>query len=185
MKTLGIKFFGSLLLIAGLISYTPVMLKAETGDTNSTKSIVEIASSDARFSTLVEAVVKADLVDALSAEGPYTVFAPTNDAFAKLFSKLGVSGISDLSKDQLTPILLYHVLGSKVMSSDVKSGDVSTLNSEADLMVEAGDKGVKINKSSNVIIADLEAKNGVIHVIDAVLVPQAPKAAKSSGGCGN
>lgn len=147
------------------------------------KTIVEVAVSDERFSILVEAVVKADLVDALNAEGPYTVFAPTDDAFKALFKDLGVSGISELTKDQLTPILLYHVVNGKVMAKDVKSGTVPTLNDKASLEVDASKKGVMINGSSNVIITDVAASNGVIHVIDRVLVPGNKSASKSSGGC--
>jgi transforming growth factor-beta-induced protein len=149
-------------------------------------TIVEIASADARFTILVEAVAKADLVGALSANGPYTVFAPTNEAFEELFETLGVSGVNDLTKDQLTPILLYHVVNGKVMASDVTSGTVSTLNSDASMDVKASKKGVKIDKKSNVIITDVEASNGVIHVIDAVLIPApADQASASTGGCSN
>lgn len=149
-------------------------------------TIVEIASADQNFSILVEAVVKADLAGALSADGPYTVFAPTNEAFENLFEALGVSGISDLTKDQLTPILLYHVVSGKVMAADVSTGDVPTLNSDADLMVKASKEGVKINKTSTVIATDIVATNGVIHVIDVVLVPTTnDKASKSSGGSCN
>lgn len=148
------------------------------------KNIVQIAVDDARFSTLVEAVMKADLVDALSAEGPYTVFAPTNDAFNELFNSLGINGIEDLTAEQLRPILLYHVLNGKVMASDVTTGKVATLNNDASLMVEVTDQGVMINSGSSVIITDVQGTNGVIHVIDKVLVP-APKAAGTakSGGC--
>src|SRR5210317_1345948 len=83
------------------------------------KNIVETAQSLPQFSILVEAVVKAGLVDALSAEGPYTVFAPTNDAFNMLFDQLGVNGVEDLTAEQLTPILLYHVLGAEVKAANV------------------------------------------------------------------
>lgn len=145
-------------------------------------TIVEIASADDRFSTLVEAVVKADLVDALSAKGPYTVFAPTNDAFDNLFAALGVNGVEDLSKEDLTPILLYHVVSGKVMSSDVKTGEVPTLNEKASLNIKVKD-GVMIDKS-NVIITDIEGSNGVIHVVDAVLVPNTKTASKKSSGGG-
>jgi transforming growth factor-beta-induced protein len=154
-----------------------------SGPASAKKNIVEVAIADERFSILVEAVVKAELVDALSAEGPYTVFAPTDDAFKALFKELGVSGIVDLSKDQLTPILLYHVVSGKVMAKDVKSGTVPTLNDKASLEVEASKKGVMINGSSQVIITDVAASNGVIHVIDKVLVPNTKTASKSSGGC--
>lgn len=146
-------------------------------------NVVEIASSDAQFSILVEAVVKAELVDALSAEGPYTVFAPTNDAFNALFDKLGVDGIGDLSRDLLTPILLYHVVSGKVMAADVKSGNVPTLNDKSDLEIMVSDGGVKINKTSKVVVTDIEATNGVIHVIDNVLVPEKKKKASSSSAC--
>lgn len=151
------------------------------------QSIVEIAVSTDDFSILVEALSKAELVDALSGDGPFTVFAPTNKAFENLFTKLGVEGISDLTKDQLTPILLYHVVSGKVMAKSVKTGEVPTLNKDANLMVVASKEGVKINGSSNIVTTDVKATNGVIHIIDAVLVPASPKkASKSSakgGGC--
>jgi transforming growth factor-beta-induced protein len=172
--------------LAILISFG-FIFQAAANDGKSAKkmknmTIVEIASADDRFSTLVDAVVKADLVDALSSTGPFTVFAPTNDAFDKLFGALGVNGIEDLSKEDLTPILLYHVVSGKVMSTDVASGEVPTLNDKASLMVKVKD-GVMIDKS-NVVITDIEGSNGVIHVIDAVLVPGTKTASsKSSGGC--
>lgn len=153
-----------------------------------TKSIVEIAVSNDDFSILVEALSKAELVDALSADGPFTVFAPTNDAFESLFNELGVDGVSDLSKDQLTPILLYHVVNGNVMAESVKTGDVPTLNEEAKLMVKASSDGVMINKKSNVVTTDIAATNGVIHVVDAVLLPSdtnKKSSAKSSGGSCN
>ncbi len=158
---------------------------AEKASKTSQMTIVEIASADARFSILVEAVVKADLAGALSSDGPFTVFAPTNDAFNKLFAALGVSGVSDLTSDQLTPILLYHVVGAKVMSADVKTGKVQTLNENASINIKASKSGVMIDKNSNVIITDIEASNGVIHVVDAVLVPGSDTEASASGSsCG-
>ncbi len=145
-------------------------------------NIVEIAIADERFSILVEAVSKAGLVDALSAEGPYTVFAPTNDAFNALFDALDVKGVKDLTAEQLTPILLYHVLSGKVMAADVSSGKVATLNDDAWMNIEASDAGVSIDGGSNVIITDVEASNGVIHAIDKVLVPEM-KTTTSKSGC--
>jgi len=133
-------------------------------------TVVEIAVSNPDFSILVEAVSKAGLVDALSAEGPFTVFAPTNAAFGSLFSQLGVKGISDLTVDQLMPILTYHVVSGKVMSTDLTNGEVDTLNKDSKLRVDLA-KGVKINES-NVVTADIQGENGVIHVIDKVLLPQ-------------
>ncbi|MEE4255976.1 MAG: fasciclin domain-containing protein [Bacteroidales bacterium] len=155
--------------------------KDETDDMTPTpvpqeKNIVETAQSLPQFSILVDAVVKAGLVDALSADGPFTVFAPTNDAFNALFNQLGVNGVDDLTADQLTPILLYHVVGAKVMAADVATGYVSTLNTTAPgdnsvlLFAEVGN-GVKLNGTTNVTATDVEASNGVIHVIDQVLLP--------------
>lgn len=131
-------------------------------------TVVEIAVSNPDFSILVEAVTKADLVGALNAEGPFTVFAPTNDAFNALFKQLGVKGISDLSKEQLSPILTYHVVLGKVMSTDLSNTSVSTLNGK-EIKIDLSN-GVKINESK-VIAADISGENGVIHVIDKVLIP--------------
>jgi uncharacterized surface protein with fasciclin (FAS1) repeats len=133
-------------------------------------TVVEIAVGNPDFSILVEAVTKAGLAEALSAEGPFTVFAPTNAAFESLFSQLGVSGIKDLTAEQLTPILTYHVVPGKVMSTDLSNTTVGTLNEGNSLKVDLSD-GVKIN-DSNVVAADIEGKNGVIHVIDEVLMPK-------------
>jgi len=139
-------------------------------DSNSASStVVEIAVNNPDFSILVEAVSKAGLVDALSAEGPFTVFAPTNDAFKNLFSQLGVSGVNDLTAEQLTPILTYHVVSGKVMSPDLSNTSVATLNGQK-IKIDLS-SGVKIN-DSKVVAADIEGKNGVIHVIDSVLLPE-------------
>ncbi len=140
----------------------------ESKDPNAT--VVEIAVGNPDFSILVEAVTKAGLAEALSAEGPFTVFAPTNAAFESLFSQIGVSGIKDLTAEQLTPILTYHVVPGKVMSTDLSNTTVGTLNEGNKLKIDLSD-GVKIN-DSNVVAADIEGKNGVIHVIDAVLMPK-------------
>jgi len=134
-------------------------------------SVVDIALSNPNFSLLVEALVKADLVDALSEEGPFTVFAPTNAAFEALFTQLSVDGIGDISVETLTPILLYHVIGDNVTSSEVTSGMVPTLNTSADLSIDVSDAGVKLDDSANVITVDVQGTNGVIHAIDQVVLP--------------
>jgi len=150
------------------------MLNESYFDSKDTKmasgTVVDIAVANPDFSILVEAVKKAGLVDALSAEGPFTVFAPTNAAFESLFSQLGVSGIKDLTAEQLMPILTYHVVSGKVMSTDLSNTMVSTLNEGHKLKVDLSN-GVKIN-DSNVVAADIAGKNGVIHVIDKVLIPE-------------
>jgi len=133
-----------------------------------TQSIVEIASGDDRFSTLVAALQAADLVDALSGDGPFTVFAPTNDAFAALGST-----VDDLlkpeNKDQLQSVLLYHVLGgAEVLSTDLTDGQEAETLQGGKVLVRLDP--VRIN-SANVIDADILATNGVIHVLDAVLIP--------------
>ena len=133
------------------------------------QNVVEIAISNPNFSILVEAVLKADLAGALTGKGPFTIFAPTNEAFEALFAELKVSGISDLSAEALTPILLYHVVSGNVNASQVTSGWVPTLNAEATLNINVGDRGVSINGSSNVIAVDVQGNNGVIHAIDKVL----------------
>lgn len=182
MKTLKTSLLASLVL--GLIIIVNPAI-ANIGNAKTPKStIVEVAVNDARFSTLVEAVSKAGLVDALNSEGPFTVFAPTNDAFDALFKQLGIDGVEDLTAEQLKPILLYHVVNGKVMASDVSTGMVPTLNENAKLDVKAKRGKVSINKSSNVIITDIETSNGVIHVIDNVLVPDTKESkASKSGGC--
>src|SRR6056297_2862557 len=138
-------------------------------------TIVDIASSDADFTLLVEALQKADLASTLEGSGPFTVFAPTNEAFQDLLSELGVSSLDDLTGDQLEPILLYHVVSGSVMSGDLSNSYVKTLSpgpgeTSADFLVNI-DNGVTLNGSSSVLQADVQADNGVIHVIDEVLVP--------------
>lgn len=178
MKTLKI-IFGTLFLtltIGLMTSY------AGSSEAKADKNVVEIAVADKQFSILVEAVVKADLVSALSAEGPFTVFAPTNAAFESLFEELGVNGVADLNKDQLTSILLYHVVDGAVYAKDISSGKVSTLNKNAQVDVTAKKGKVMVDKS-NVVAADIQGTNGVIHVIDKVLVPKVKTMPSSGGGC--
>lgn len=131
-------------------------------------TVVDIAVSNPDFSILVEAVTKAGLAGALSADGPFTVFAPTNEAFSALFKELGVSGVKDLTAEQLTPILTYHVVSGKVMSTDLSNTSVATLNGQK-IKIDISN-GVKINDST-VTAADISGKNGVVHVIDKVLIP--------------
>jgi transforming growth factor-beta-induced protein len=131
-------------------------------------SVVGIAINNPNFSILVEAVVKADLVETLSGSGSFTVFAPTNDAFQALFTTLGVSGVADLTKEQLIPILLYHVVSGNVVSGELTTGEVATLNGNIEVSVGSA---VILNGSSNVVLANVQAANGVVHAIDEVLLP--------------
>ncbi|KAL9183128.1 hypothetical protein ACHAXT_004915 [Thalassiosira profunda] len=145
---------------------------------SSCQSIVDIADSDDNFSTLVAAVTAAGLVEALSGEGPFTVFAPTNKAFAALPEGALDALLADPEGD-LTDILTYHVVAGNVLSTDLETGDVETLNGDS-VAVTVSDDGVMIN-DSNVVIADILACNGVIHVIDAVLIPPVAPEPPSTG----
>lgn len=132
-------------------------------------SIVNIALDNDNFSILVQAVVKAGLVDALSGSGPFTIFAPTNAAFTALFAQLGISGIDNLTAEQLIPILTYHVVSGNVLSTALSNGNVPTLNAGKSLNVNLS-SGVKIN-DSEVVAANIQGSNGVVHVINKVLIP--------------
>ena len=144
--------------------------------TEAPKTIVDIAAADGRFTTLVAAVKAAELVETLSGAGPFTVFAPTNDAFAKLPAGTLDTLLKPENKKQLTDILLYHVVPGKVMAADVVglSEAETALGEKVKIKVDGGK--VFIN-DAEVVITDIKASNGVIHVIDTVLLPPAePKA---------
>jgi uncharacterized surface protein with fasciclin (FAS1) repeats len=129
--------------------------------------IVDTAVNAGSFKTLVAAVQAAGLVDTLKGAGPFTVFAPTDEAF----SKLPAGTVDSLLKDipQLTKILTYHVVSGKVLSSDVVKLDKATTVQGSDVKIDAS-QGVKVNDAT-VVTPDVEADNGVIHVIDSVLLP--------------
>ena len=132
-------------------------------------SIVDIAAGDSRFTTLVAALKAADLVDALSGDGPFTVFAPTDDAFAALPAGTVESLLLPENLTTLQDILKYHVVPAKVLSTDLTLNQHATTLEGSDVTVTSLDP-VKINESE-VIQADVMASNGVIHVISAVLMP--------------
>lgn len=140
-------------------------------------NIVEIASGDKRFSTLVAAVSAAGLVEALSGPGPFTVYAPVNDAFAALPEGTVATLLKPENKDQLTNVLLYHVDDRKLSADMIPAGSsyFKPMLASERLCITAGSNGVKIadgtGQMANVIISDIMADNGVIHVIDKVLLP--------------
>ncbi len=134
--------------------------------------IVDTAVTDGRFTTLVTAVQAAGLVDALKGEGPFTVFAPTDDAFALLPEGTVESLLQAENIEQLKSILLYHVVEGKVMAADVAGLTSATTLSGKDLAVKMDMGDVYINEAK-VVITDVETSNGVIHVIDSVLLPPA------------
>lgn len=141
---------------------TSVMEEVMAGD------IVTIASETEGFSTLVAALTAASLVETLQGEGPFTVFAPSDDAFAALPEGLLEKLLLPENVGVLTSILTYHVVSGKVMSTDIMAGDVPSVEGSA--ITLATDYGVQVNDAL-VISADIEASNGVIHVIDQVIVP--------------
>ena len=134
------------------------------------KDIVDTAVAAGSFTTLVAAVQAAGLVDVLKGDGPFTVFAPTDEAFTNLPAGTVETLLKPENKEQLVNILTYHVLPGKVMSGDIagKSLEVTMVNG-ATAKIDAS-YGVKID-SANVVTADVEASNGVIHIIDAVILP--------------
>ena len=136
------------------------------------QSVVDVAVNNPTFSLLVQALTKAELVTTLSGDGPFTVFAPTDDAFKALFTTLGVNGIADLSKEALTPILLSHVVSGNVTSGQLSDGEVQTLNPDKKILIGTSG-GVTIDGGIKVLLADVQGTNGVVHVIDKVIVPEA------------
>jgi len=138
-------------------------------DRKRTGDIVDVAAGNKSFGTLVAAVKAAGLVDTLKGKGPYTVFAPTDKAFSKLPKGTVESLLKPENRKKLVSILTYHVVPGKVLAKDVKSGRVKTANgSSLDVRVSRG--GVTVNKAK-VVATDVMASNGVIHVIDSVIIP--------------
>ncbi|MDY0021342.1 fasciclin domain-containing protein [Arenimonas caeni] len=156
------------LALAGLAA-TPALADHHKGG-KAAGTIVDVAAANADFETLVAAVQAAGLVETLSGTGPFTVFAPTDEAFAKLPAGTLESLLLPENKDQLVAILTYHVVPGKVYAADVvKLDSAATVNGQAaDISVEGG--SVKVD-GANVIATDVKASNGVIHVIDTVILP--------------
>ena len=134
------------------------------------KDIVDTAVEAGSFNTLAAALTAAGLVDTLKGEGPFTVFAPTDEAFAKLPEGSVENLLKPENKDQLVAVLTYHVVAGKVMAADVVKLDSATTVNGADVMIKASDEGVMVDGAS-VVTTDIKASNGVIHVIDTVILP--------------
>ncbi len=163
----------SVLAIFTLVLTFAINSKLNAGDNDKStkeKDIVETAVDAGTFTTLATALSEAGLIDALKGEGPFTVFAPNDDAFKKLPKGTLESLLKD--KEALKKILLYHVVSGNVTAKDVVKLRKATTLSGQDVKIEVSGNTVKINKSK-VIAADVKAKNGVIHVIDTVLMPPA------------
>jgi len=137
------------------------------------KNIVELAAGTESLSTLVTAVKAGGLVETLSGDGTFTVFAPTNDAFAALPKGTLDKLLKPENKDKLVAVLTYHVLGSQVMSTDLKNGMTAKTVQGDEIKVDLSN-GAKIN-DAKVVKADIKASNGVVHVIDKVILPPSLK----------
>lgn len=146
----------------------PTTAPAAATTTAAAGDIVAIAASNPDFSTLVAAVKAAGLAETLQGAGPFTVFAPTNEAFAALPAGLVDKLLKPENKAALVKVLTYHVVAGKVMAADVKAGEVKTVEGSNITVTTSG--GVNVDKAK-VVKTDIVASNGVIHVIDAVLVP--------------
>jgi transforming growth factor-beta-induced protein len=153
----------------GTLAEPGVALAATSMDMMVEDTIVDIAVNDGRFETLVAAVTAAGLAETLASEGPFTVFAPTDDAFAALPAGTVEALLEDIPT--LTEILLYHVVSGEVMAADVVGLSAAPTVQGSDISIEVRDGAVFLNDTVQVIITDIQASNGVIHVIDGVLLP--------------
>lgn len=172
----------ALFLVIALAAFGPLAVYAQScqGSKNTAQTahakkaapdIVDIAAGAGTFNTLVAAVKAAGLVDVLKGDGPFTVFAPTDEAFAKLPAGTVENLLKPENKDMLVKILTYHVVPGKVLAKDVVKIKRAKTAQGQDVHVRVKGGKVKINKS-NVVKTDIEASNGVIHVIDTVLLPK-------------
>jgi uncharacterized surface protein with fasciclin (FAS1) repeats len=161
----------SLAVVAALLLFVAPVAAQDMDDDPGT--IVEIAQGNEDFSTLVAALQAAGLVETLQGEGPFTVFAPTNAAFEKLPDGTLESLLEEENREQLTSILTYHVVGAKAMAGDVVGMDEAgtVQGSAVQIMVEDGTVMLQGDNTATVTATDIEASNGVIHVIDTVLMP--------------
>lgn len=157
-------------IVAGLAALTIATFNAQAHEHGMKKDIVAVAAGNDDFSTLVAAVKAAGLVETLQGEGPFTVFAPTNDAFAKLPAGTVENLLKPENKDQLVSILTYHVVPGKVMAADVVGLSEADTVQGSKITIDTAD-GVKVD-NANVVVTDINASNGVIHVIDRVIIPQ-------------
>jgi uncharacterized surface protein with fasciclin (FAS1) repeats len=166
--------FPIILMTAALAFSGPAF--AGTHSTSPAKQdIVDTAIAAGSFNTLVAAVQAAELVDALKGAGPYTLFAPTDDAFAALPEGTVENLLKPENQEQLQAVLLYHVVSGKIMAADIGAGAQPATLQGATIAVVGSDSGVTVN-GANVVTADVVTSNGVIHVIDAVILPPASSA---------
>lgn len=170
MKTIRSKWS---LLTLGLMSTSMVLFSSCNEDDTPAPdpNIVEVAASNNNFSTLVSAVQTAGLVPTLSGTGPFTVFAPTNDAFNRFLTANGLTANELLASDGLSETLTYHVVGASVPSSAVRAGKVTTVSGDPFYISIAPNNEIWINGNTKITATDVQASNGIIHVLDNVITP--------------
>jgi uncharacterized surface protein with fasciclin (FAS1) repeats len=165
--------------LAAAVTLTPSLFAGECSANKDTaaatctagKDLVAVAAGADNFKTLVAAVKAAGLVETLQGKGPFTIFAPTDAAFAKLPAGTVESLLKPENKEKLVAILTYHVVPGKVLAADVKSGEAKTAQGQSVKLV-VSDTGVTVD-NAKVVKTDVLAENGVIHVIDTVILPKA------------
>ncbi|MFT6407795.1 MAG: putative surface protein with fasciclin (FAS1) repeats [Arenicella sp.] len=155
------------LLIISASLFSTQSIAAHHGDKDAKKDIIDTAVAAGSFNTLATALTEAGLIETLKGDGPFTVFAPTDEAFAKIPADQLKAILAD--KALLTSILTYHVVAGKVIAADVVKLESATSLQGSELAISTTD-GVKVN-NANVVKTDIQTSNGVIHVIDTVLVP--------------
>ena len=166
MKSLIALTFSLLLAVGSFASTTTTNPEPK----NDEKDIVTLAVNTEFLSTLVAAVQAGELVDVLQGDGPFTVFAPTNEAFAALPEGTIETLLKPENKDMLVSVLTYHVVPGKVMSTDLSDGMTAATVNGSNITIGVGENGVTIN-DARVTAADIKASNGVVHVIDKVILP--------------
>ena len=158
------------LMMVGFTASLTALAGGKEGSMSQEMDIVETAVSAGQFNTLAAALDAAELIQTLKGDGPFTVFAPTDEAFAKLPEGTVASLLEPQNRDQLVAILTYHVVPGKVMAKDVvKLSEATTVNG-SDISIKVMDGKVRINDAT-VIATDVAASNGVIHVVDTVILP--------------
>lgn len=162
------KLLTTISIVVASVAFIPASYANHHGEK---KDIVDVAVENGSFNTLVAAVKAAGLVETLKGEGPFTVFAPTDAAFEKLPEGTVAMLLKPENKDKLVAVLTYHVVAGKVMASDVVKVSSATTVQGQDVMVKVNGDKVMIN-DAHVVMADVKASNGVIHVIDTVILPK-------------
>ena len=163
------RFMNPLKVLALIFSFA-LAACASPQETETKQDIVGVAVTAGQFTTLVEAVQAAELVDTLRGPGPFTVFAPTDEAFAKLPEGTVANLLNPDNKDQLVAVLTYHVVAGRVSSGDIADQVAMVKTVEGSKLLIDTKNGAKVD-TANIVSADVDASNGVIHVIDTVLLP--------------